>query len=397
MSNDSFTTTTRKSWFGRIGDAVGGVVFGLILFLGAFVLLSWNEGRTIAREKTLKTGASDVVSLTEAVPDAANEGRLVHVSAEATADAPLEDSIFGITEEALRLRRSVEMFQWKEDQKSETKQNLGGSEETVTTYSYSKTWSPTLIDSSSFQKPDGHQNPGEFPVDSVTLDADPVTLGGFVLPTSLVDQINNFATRPVTRDEAAQASARHDEEMSVTTAGALFIGADPGNPAIGDVRVTFSAAPAGPVSVIARQIGDSFEPYSVRDLGTIELLRTGTVGAGEMFRMEQEGNRMLAWILRLVGFFMMFFGVSLMLGVFSVVASVVPLFGRIAGAGTSLVALVVSLPLTLLTIALAWLAFRPLIGIPVAVLAVAAVVFGIRLLAGRLKKPATNPATTPAS
>ncbi len=391
MSDDSFTTTTRKSWFGRIGDAVGGVVFGLILFLLSFVLLSWNEGRAIAREKTLKAGAADVVSVSEAAVEPANDGRLVHVTGKAVAEEALTDSVFGVTADGLRLRRNVEMFQWKEDQKSETKQNLGGSEETVTTYSYSKTWSPTLIESSSFQKPAGHQNPAEFPVDSSTRDAESVTLGEFVLPEALVSQIDNFSKLPVSPEEAEAAANRHDMPMEATTGGVLFIGKDPANPAVGDVRVTFEVAPEGPVSVIARQVGDSFEPYSVRDTGTIEILRTGTFSAGEMFRMEQEGNRLLTWILRGAGFFMMFFGVSLMLGIFPVVASVLPFLGRIAEAGTSFVALIVSLPLTLLTIALAWLVFRPLIGIPVALVAVVAVVAGIRLLIGRIRKGTKAP------
>lgn len=40
MSNDSFNTTTSTSWFGRIGNAVGGILFGIILFLGSFALLN---------------------------------------------------------------------------------------------------------------------------------------------------------------------------------------------------------------------------------------------------------------------------------------------------------------------------------------------------------------------
>lgn len=40
MENDTVTTTTTQSWFSRIGSAIGGIVFGLILFLSSFVVLT---------------------------------------------------------------------------------------------------------------------------------------------------------------------------------------------------------------------------------------------------------------------------------------------------------------------------------------------------------------------
>ncbi|MEI6494327.1 MAG: TMEM43 family protein, partial [Verrucomicrobiota bacterium] len=62
--------------------------------------------------------------------------------------------------------------------------------------------------------------------------------------------------------------------------------------------------------------------------------------------------------------------------------------GDIVGAGTGILAFAIALPLTLLTIAMAWLAYRPLIGIPLLLAAVGSVVFGIMKLAkSRKKKP----------
>jgi hypothetical protein len=56
----------------------------------------------------------------------------------------------------------------------------------------------------------------------------------------------------------------------------------------------------------------------------------------------------------------------------SVMADVVPLVGNIVGAGTGLVAFLVALALSAVTIAVAWLVYRPLLGL--ALLAVAGVV-----------------------
>ena len=388
MSNDTFTTTTNQSWFGRIGGAFTGVLVGILLFLGSFVLLSWNEGRAIHRAKTLELGAKQVVSLSSDEPDSANEGKLVHLTGTAEAADPVTDALFEISADALRLRRDVEMYQWKETEKSETKQKLGGGEETTKTYSYSKDWSSQLIDSTQFQKPDGHSNPDAFPVESETFAAEGIHVGKFDLPESLTEMINNFSARPVTAEEAKAASNAQAEEMYVTQHGQLYVGENPKTPAIGDLRITYQVAPTGPVSIIARQIEGTFEPFTVPKLGSIELLQCGTVSADTMFRQEQEGNAILTWILRLAGFLMMLFGLLLISNLFSVLASVIPFLGGIVGAGTGFLCFVAAVPLTLVTIALAWLAYRPLIGIPLVLLAAGSVVFGVMQLS-RLRKKKT--------
>ena len=42
---DSFTVTSSESWFGRIIGSIKSVLVGLVLFVAAFPLLFWNEGR----------------------------------------------------------------------------------------------------------------------------------------------------------------------------------------------------------------------------------------------------------------------------------------------------------------------------------------------------------------
>ena len=386
MSNDSFTTTTSRSWFSRIGSAISGILFGLILFLGSFLLLAWNEGRAIHRAQTLEIGAKQVISVTADNPLAENNGKLVHLTGTAEAVEPVSDGIFGITATALKLRREVEMFQWKEESKSETKKKLGGGEETTTTYSYSKTWSSSLIDSSDFQKPDGHANPGKMPVGSETFTAEGIHVGEFQLPDSLTALINNYVPRPVTAAEAKAAAKEQSADIRTAPGGMLYVGADPQAPVVGDLRIAFQMAPSGPVSIIAGQNGKTFEPFAVGKHGTIELLESGTLSAAAMFQKEKEGNVVLTWILRLVGFVMMVIGLMLIANLFSVLASIVPFFGDIVGAGTGILAFLIALPLTLVTIALAWLAYRPLIGIPLLLAAVGSVVLGIMKLIKSRKK-----------
>ena len=107
MSNDRFTEVTSNSWFSRIGGAIKGVIVGLVLFVVAFPLLFWNEGRAVTRYKTLKEGGGAVVSVSAESVDAAHAGKLVHVTGKAVTDATLRDPDFGVSAQALKLKRVV--------------------------------------------------------------------------------------------------------------------------------------------------------------------------------------------------------------------------------------------------------------------------------------------------
>lgn len=388
MSRDSVTVVTQQSWFGRLGGAIMGVLVGVILFVVAFPLLSWNEGRAIRRTKTLQAGSSLVVSVAPAPVDPANEGRLVHVSGTAVAPGSLSDKLLGVTAPVLKLRRSVEMFQWTEKKSSETRKKLGGGEETVTTYSYRKEWASGLVDSDTFKERAGHANPASLPFETTEFVAREVTLGDFTLPESLKAMMQDYRPFAVPTDEGKPLSQNSPLPIHAVD-GRFFLGQDPAQPVVGDVRISYEVVEPGPFSLIARQIGRTFEAYPVEKLGSIELLQPGTVSAAAMFESEHQGNTLLTWLLRVVGFVCMASGLSLFLRPLSVLADVIPFVGNVVGAGLGVISLLVALPLTLGTIAVAWLAYRPLIGVPLLIVALVSVGFGIRALKKRKSPKAT--------
>jgi len=359
MSADRFVEVTRESWFSRLGGAIKGVLVGTVLFAVAFPLLFWNEGRAVKRFKTLKEGGGLVVSVAADRVDAANAGRLIHVSGKADTAATLADPVFGVSAPALKLKRAVEMYQWQEDVKSETKKKTGGSAETVKTYTYRKTWSSSLHRSSDFKQPDGHQNPEAFAYASTLLTADTVTLGAFRLSPSLVGMIGNFTPLPVSPDSLLPEGAA---VKAVLHGGGFYLGANPSEPKVGDLRVTFEVARPTEVSVIAKQAGESFEPYLTQAGGTIELLELGAVPAAAMIQKAQDSNRMLTWLLRLAGFLLMLIGLNMIFRPLSVLADVLPFLGSLVGAGTGLIAFLLAALFSLATIAVAWLVYRPLVG-----------------------------------
>lgn len=369
--SDRYTEVSSESWFSRIGGAIKGVLFGLLLFIIAFPVLFWNEGRSVKTYKTLKEGGGAVVTVASESVDPANVGKLIHVTGKADMSATLTDPVFGVSAKALKLSRNVEMYQWEEKTEKKTKDKLGGGTETVTTYIYNKGWSGKLINSSSFKKSTEHQNPGAMPYESAQQVAQEITLGAFVLSSSLVSKINNYEPFPVGGNTAIPETLKSKIKLS---GSGFYVGADPASPQIGDTRIMFKVANPTEVSVIAKQNGKTFVPYATKAGGTIELLQTGVRTASEMIQKAQSENTMLTWILRLVGFVLMLAGLAMVLKPLSVVADVVPILGSIVGAGMGFIAFLISVVLSLTTIAIAWIVYRPLLGGILIVVAVSLVV-----------------------
>ncbi len=365
---DSFSETSSEGWLSRIGKAFMAIPIGLILFALSFVVLSWNEGRAVHTAQGLAEGKSGVVSVAPDKVDPANSGKLVHVTGEATTTETLTDPQFALSARALKLRRVVQMYQWKERSETKTRKKLGGGEERVTTYNYDKGWADARVDSSRFKRPDGHQNPDRWPIENWEVRAQVVTLGAFKLPSGLVDQIREVEPLAV-GEEGRDALPADLKDRAKLDAGRFYLGESPSDPQVGDVTVAFEQVRPQVVSLLSKQAGDSFEPYDTRAGTTIDRLQVGTATADQMFQQAEAENSTLTWILRLVGFILMAIGIMMVLGPLSVLADVVPFIGSIVGFGTGFLAFSVAAVLSLVTIAIAWVAYRPVVGISILVVA----------------------------
>lgn len=386
MSRNSFTEVTYKSWFSRIGEAFKGILVGLVFVIAALALLFWNEGRSVKRYKTLEEGGGVVVSVTSDRVEAANDGNLIHVTGRAETDAILTDPVFGVSVPALKLKRVVEMYQWKETSRSETQKEVGGGTRTVETYSYSRIWSDQPIHSGDFSEPAGHQNPGAMPYESLEQIADHVSLGAFTLPDFLLDKIQNFEPLPAGAETLLPESLKNRARLY--DAG-FYLGPNPASPQIGDTRITFRVARPTEVSVIARQMNRTFEEYPTSAGGAIALLQTGIHTADAMIQSAQSSNKIMAWMLRFVGFILMLIGLNLVLKPLSVLADMLPVLGNVVGAGSGVISFLLAGILSLLTIGIAWVVYRPVLGI-ILILAAAALTMAIR---GKLKS--ANPGPLP--
>lgn len=383
---DSFREVTSVSWFGRIKRAVGGVIFGLILIVLMVIGLFWNEGRAVQTARSLAEGSGAVVSVGADSVDAANDGKLVHVSGPVTTDSGLADPDFGIAAQGLRLSRSVEMYQWKEESKSETTKKLGGGEETVTTYSYSKVWDDSQIDSSDFKKPDGHQNPS-MAIHSRTFQIPQGKLVAFDLDTPVLDRIEGDKDYSLSADQSAAIKAAYTgtKPLSIVD-GKIYLGNDNTTPALGDYRIGYELAPLGVVSIVARQAGSRFEPYQTQAGDALLMVDTGNVPAEKMFADAVSANTLITWLLRGAGLLLLTIGFALFLSPIGVILDVIPFLGSMARMGTGIIAFVLAILVGTTTIAIAWFWYRPLLAIGILAAGVIAAVVVYRI--GRSRKPA---------
>jgi hypothetical protein len=293
---------------------------------------------------------------------------LIHVSGRALARDALSDPNFPfINVKALVLQRNVEMFQWEEYQQTKETTEIGGSVTTETTYTYRKAWSGALNDSSHFHDHRNHENPTRLPYASLAIKAEDASLGAFKLP---YDMLSLYATDTLSMPEDVTENNNYK-----IAEGQIYIGDNPETPTIGDVRIHYLYAPEQDISIVAQQQGGSFGPFSVsNNRGSIQMLSPGLLDAQDMFSAAQSENATATWLLRGLGVLGLFMGFYLILRPLIVLGDVVPLAGRVLDAGATLLAACLSIFCGLLIIALAWLYYRPFIGVSLLLIAGAAMV-----------------------
>ncbi len=360
--SDSFTETTRTSYGSRLKNAIGGILGGIILIVGGIWLLSWNEGRTIKTKKALQEGAEMVINIDSVGLSANNEGKLVHITGMALTDDILTDNEFGISVNAIHLKRNVEMYQWVEKSESTTEKKLGGAEEKTTKYTYNKKWSSSLQSSSDFRIPEGHQNPSEFAYSGMDESASDVTLKDFVLAPSLISKIGGYSSLDISGTDVTGI-----EDAKLTT-NKIYIGKGSGqSPQIGDIRITYQIVKPQIISVVGQQNSNNLGSFPASNGKEISMVSTGVVSADQMFTQALKSNKLTGNLLRIGGLLALIIGFSMLFKPLVVLADFVPLFGRLVGAGTGFIAFILGLSIGLVTIAIAWIAYRPFVAIPLLV------------------------------
>jgi hypothetical protein len=389
--------TSHKSWFQRVMDSFVGAVIGIVLFLASFVILFWNEGRAVNTARALEETDAVVKEIKSDKVDASMDGKVVHMTGKAVPTEPVKDDKFGIEADAIKLSRSVEMFQWRENTRTEKKKAaIGGKETTKTIYTYEKVWSNTPINSANFKwnktagaaadpddEFDGDNTGGRKPrvnppwpdeFKSASFLAAQVKLGAYTLSKKLVEQISGGTPLAVNQEIFDKLPGDLKGQFRLD-GGSLYKAAkaDGPGPHVGDLRVAFNVVNSTEVSIIAEQTGETFRPFQPKtSTNQIEMLAVGNQSAKQMVTAAQQGNVVITWIIRLIGFLCMAIGFYLVLNPIAILTDFLPFISTAVGFVLGLLSFLVAVPLTLITIAIAWVFYRPMLAF--ALLGVAAVV-----------------------
>ena len=464
----AFTETTTTGYGTRVGNSFKAIGSGILMFVIGTALLWWNEGRAVKTEKMLDEAGSKYVEMENPnKKDASLEGELICGTAMATTEDSLSDAQFGIGAKAIALRRSVEYYQWVEHAQEKTEDKLGGKQVTTTTYTYSKQWVSSPIQSSEFHDP-AYQNKNMVltTVDDTEQYAENVSFGAYQLNESLIHSISSHEAMDLAiaedllkqfdkstqaayerfygvqksiqqqpTQQPAQAPAIPDSIRAMLSDSAkavldslqavndsinrqmenaenkkdleyihvanniLYFGRVPGSPEVGDVRVTFEKIVPAKVTVMAVVDGDTFKPFKAKNGKRFQTLVMGQKSGDEIIEAEKEANNMLLWFFRIVGIVLVIGGLKGIFGFIETILKVVPFIAGIFGWGIGVICTVIGIAWSLIVIAIAWLFYRPLLGISLLALAGFLIwVFAfkgkdkLKELASKTKQPQAAPA-----
>jgi len=338
-----FKDVTTTGYGGRIVNSIKGVIIGLILFVVSFGLLYWNEGRVDLSNiaKTATETSSATVSR-----DASLAGKFISTTGNVNSDQVIGDNLFLNPDKYVTAKRQVEMYSWIEKSESHSKTNTGGSETTETTYTYSKGWEENPKSSSNFKHPEGHENSPKS-LDSYTNKVTTATIGAYNFDPQSVT-LPNFSQLPLNFQNVTL-----NDGVTLANDSYVFIkkSADGtfDNPQIGDLRVSYHVLrPGFDGTIFGKLSGSKIDPYFGQGGVNLYRLFIGTRDQA-ISTLHTEYTRLL-WILRLVGFLLMWFGLSALFGPISVLLDILPIFGAISRSIIGGITFAVAFVLTIVTI-----------------------------------------------
>lgn len=401
----AYQETTTTGYGSRVKNSCGAIGTGIVMFFAATALLWWNEGRAVKTADMLDEAQGACVELANPEKiDRALDGELVCASAFATTEDSLSDADYGIGAKAISLQRRVEYYQYVEHSESKKEDKLGGKEVTTTTYTYSKEWVSSPVESGNFHDPAYQQkNTVLATVENQDQWAQNVSFGAYKLNESLIHSIsskepmevkltddllkqldNNTkiayerfygatttkpAAKPAAVDSIGAAVEPSPYEFIHVSNNEIYYGRTPGAPEVGDVKVTFEIVVPAKVTVVAQTTDNTFKAFKAKNGKTFQTLVMGKKDMAEIFDAENSSNSTWTWILRIAGIFLVVFSLKMVFGFIETLLKVVPFISNIVGWGVGIVCTIVGVVWSLIVIAVAWIFYRPLLGIALLVIA----------------------------
>ncbi|GJQ82190.1 hypothetical protein Trydic_g6018 [Trypoxylus dichotomus] len=341
----------KKSWLTSL--------VGFAILCAGTWLLTWNEGRAVHHAHSLDEAFNNVVALNPFEPVRPElEGHLIHISGNLIVDEPLTEPEYGVSVQSVKLKRRVQMYQWVEERNARDYGDPVASESTGADYFYITEWRDKLVDSRNFYIRHGHHNPTEIPLKTYVYVSPIAKVGQLKLGTDIKNKFNDYIE--VTGDQRPD---RRDIKLHL---GIYYHCDDVWNPQVGDIRVQFYYAGVNgePVTVVGMQKDGIIVPYHTTRGHQIALVRNGILTVSQIFDVEHSDARWETWKLRAAGTFVLYASAVCLKRLLRLLLLKLPPFHQIARDEISSSSnLAISLSVSLLIIAIAWLFYRPMIGV----------------------------------
>lgn len=333
-------------WLGKLTGSIKVILIGLLFFLGSFVLLYMNE-----RRADISQVAKDAVSIDSAAVASEYEDQLVVTTGDITATSLLGD-VYLNEGDYVYLRRDVEVYAWDEEVKTDKNDD-------TKTYSYKKIWTSSPADSSKFKQTE-HMNilplieDENFVADGVKIGVYEVDLDKMTLPALEKVKLNdeNVIVGGRTLDEDEEFFERIEDIPAEVSGDYIYKGFGTVEaPEIGDVRIKYSALNAGEeITVFGVLKGNAIKTYV--DSNKNKLYRAFMGTAEESVAQMSDEHNTSIWLLRVLGFILMWIGLGTMLGPISAALDFVPLVGSLSRSLIGIVTFIIAGILTVVTILL---------------------------------------------
>lgn len=370
--------TEKDGCMAKTGKGCLGFFLGPALLIGSVYMLFWNEGEYLRVAQALDEAEPQVQQVENVESPAPElEGKLVFMRGQAATKDVLRDETYGVETNAIVLKRSVQYAQWVEKKTkrmgtkkkpmfmSEQEFNRNRDDEWI--YTYQRYWKNEPVSSCAFYDVRYRDaNCVFYKEQNQELRAQNVQLGGHALTASQISRIggNRHAIPPTQIPPTLQGRAALDGNylhIGREPEGGVYFAVNTKDPAIGDVRICWDATnPTQPVSLVAVQRGNSFEPYTASNGEKIDLLYTDLLNSAQCFEKARSTNIAHLWGVRFGGWLMLWGGFACML---SPLARMIPFCRKLAEAGATIISLVLGSLLSLLTVGVAKLFFQPLLAV----------------------------------
>ncbi|MHB1272057.1 MAG: TMEM43 family protein [Rhodanobacter sp.] len=272
-------------------------IAGTLLMLAGIGLIGMTAQNLISYHVTAARHGGEMIDFGtgDAMPQAGQNGYMARIAGTPKVVEAPRDPDFNLQANTPTLIRHVDMFQWREIR-------IGDA------VHYELDWADHLIDSSRFVQPAGHTNPSTLPISGKRFDAGLVQMGGFRLSAQLMHAIpGSVPIAPDPKALPANLAASFSRYQ-----GYLVTGAHPGDPRLGDVRVSWDAVPLQPMTVFARIDGDRLVTAPDAADGKGYDVEVGAVSLLDMFPdipvppRFTLGRRILAVLLAASGAYLLF-------------------------------------------------------------------------------------------